>query len=152
MVVIVLSEERKTIGSTEAMRATMRTSPLYPAWVEAGREDLRAALAAVRERDLPRLGEVVEANALGMHAAMIASRPSIMYWLPRTIEALHAVRAVREEGLPAWATIDAGPNVKVLTRGADAGAVVAALRDRLPGAAMTVRRPGGGVRVEGVAR
>ena len=31
-------------------------------------------------------------------------------------------------------------------------AVVAALRDRLPGAAMTVRRPGGGVRVEGVAR
>ena len=151
MVVIVLSEERKTIGSTEAMRATMRTSPLYPAWVEAGREDLRAALAAVRERDLPRLGEVVEANALGMHAAMIASRPSIMYWLPRTIEALHAVRAVREEGLPAWATIDAGPNVKVLTRGADAGAVVAALRDRLPGAAMTVRRPGGGVRVEEVA-
>ena len=151
MVVIVLSEERKTIGSTEAMRATMRTSPLYPAWVEAGREDLRAALAAVRERDLPRLGKVVEANALGMHAAMIASRPSIMYWLPRTIEALHAVRAVREKGLPAWATIDAGPNVKVLTRGADAGAVVAALRDRLPGAAMTVRRPGGGVRVEGVA-
>lgn len=151
MVVIVLSEERKTIGSTEAMRATVRTSPLYPAWVEAGREDLRAALAAVRERDLPRLGEVVEANALGMHAAMIASRPSIMYWLPRTIEALHAVRAVREEGLPAWATIDAGPNVKVLTRGADAAAVVAALRDRLPGAAMTVRRPGGGVRVEGVA-
>ena len=74
-----------------------------------------------------------------------------LYWLPRTIEALHAVRAVREEGLPAWATIDAGPNVKVLTRGADAGAVVAALRDRLPGAAMTVRRPGGGVRVEGVA-
>ena len=151
MVVIVLCEGRKTIGSTEAMRATMRTSPLYPAWVEAGREDLRAALAAVRERDLPRLGEVVEANALGMHAAMIASRPSIMYWLPRTIEALHAVRAVREEGLPAWATIDAGPNVKVLTRGADAGAVVAALRDRLPGAAMTVRRPGGGVRVEEVA-
>ena len=148
MVVIVLSEERKTIGSTEAMRATMRTSPLYPAWVEAGREDLRAALAAVRERDLPRLGEVVEANALGMHAAMIASRPSIMYWLPRTIEALHAVRAVREEGLPAWATIDAGPNVKVLTRGADADAVAAALRDRLPGAAVSVRRPGGGVRIE----
>ena len=126
----------------------MRTSPLYPAWVAAGREDLRSALAAVRERDLPRLGEVVEANALGMHAAMIASRPSIMYWLPRTIEALHAVRAVREEGLPAWATIDAGPNVKVLTRGADADAVAAALRDRLPGAAVSVRRPGGGVRIE----
>ena len=152
MVVIVLSEGRKTIGSTEAMRATVRTSPLYPAWVEAGREDLRAALAAVRERDLPRLGEVVEANALGMHAAMIASRPSIMYWLPRTIEALHAVRAVREEGLPAWATIDAGPNVKVLTRGGSAERVAAALRERVPGAAVSVRLPGAGVRFEEASR
>mgnify|MGYP001677550627 CR=1 FL=1 len=150
MVVIVLSEGRKTIGSTEAMRATVRTSPLYPAWVEAGREDLRAALAAVRERDLPRLGEVVEANALGMHAAMIASRPSIMYWLPRTIEALHAVRAVREEGLPAWATIDAGPNVKALTSRDSADRVAAALRDRLPGATVSVRHPGAGVHVEEV--
>ena len=52
------------------------------------------------------------------------------------------------EGLPAWATIDAGPNVKVLTRAADADAVAAALPDRLPGAAVSVRRPGGGVRIE----
>ena len=151
MVVVVLSDGRKTISSTRAMKQTMTASPLYPAWVEASREDLRAALEAVRSGDLARLGEVAEANALGMHASMMAARPAIMYWLPRTIEVLHTVRAMRQDGLPAWATIDAGPNVKVLTRGADASAVVAALRDRLPGAAMTVRRPGGGVRVEGVA-
>ena len=152
MVVVVLSDGRKTISSTRAMRRTMTASPLYPAWVEASREDLRAALEAVRSGDLARLGEVAEANALGMHASMMAARPAIMYWLPRTIEVLHTIRAMRQDGLPAWATIDAGPNVKVLTRGGSAERVAAALRERIPGAEVSVRRPGAGVRFEEAAR
>ena len=148
MVVVVVSAGRKTISSTQAMRHTMHTSPLYPAWVEASREDLRGALEAVRTRDLPRLGEVVEANALGMHATMIASRPSVLYWLPETLDVVHTVRTMRDEGFPVWATIDAGPNVKVLTAGKDADRVAAVLRDRIPGAATSVRYPGGGVRIE----
>ena len=148
MVVVVVSAGRKTISSTQAMRHTMHTSPLYPAWVEASREDLRGALEAVRTRDLPRLGEVVEANALGMHATMIASRPSVVYWLPETLDVVHTLRIMRDEGFPVWATIDAGPNVKVLTAGKDADRVAAVLRDRIPGAATSVRYPGGGVRIE----
>ena len=148
MVVVVVSAGRKTISSTQAMRHTMHTSPLYPAWVEASREDLRGALEAVRPRDLPRLGEVVEANALGMHATMIASRPSVLYWLPETLDVVHTLRIMRDEGFPVWATIDAGPNVKVLTAGKDADRIAAVLRDRIPGAATSVRYPGGGVRIE----
>ena len=152
MVVVVLSDGRKTISSTQAMRRTMTASPLYPAWVEASREDLRAALEAVRSGDLARLGEVAEANALGMHASMMAARPAIMYWLPRTVEVLHTIRAMRQDGLPAWATIDAGPNVKVLTRGSSAEQVATALRESVPGAAVSVRRPGAGVRFEEASR
>ena len=148
MVVVVLSERYKPISSTRAMRATMVTSPLFPAWVEASEEDLQVALEAVQAGDLERLGEVVEGNALGMHAAMMAARPGIVYWLPQTIATLHAIRTMREEGLPVWATIDAGPNVKALTEGARAEQVAAALRDRLPGTTVSVRRPGGGVRIE----
>ena len=148
MVVVVLSERYKPISSTRAMRATMSSSPLFPAWVEASGRDLQVALEAVRAGDLARLGEIVEGNALGMHATMIAARPGIVYWLPQTVAALHAIRAMREEGLPVWATIDAGPNVKVLTEGARAEEVAAALRDRLTGTTVSVRRPGGGVRIE----
>lgn len=150
MVVAVVSDRRKTISSRKAMRETMSASPLYPAWVEASREDLRTALAAVRSGDLPALGEVVEANALGMHATMIASRPGIMYWMPQTVEALHAIRDMRGEGLPVWATIDAGPNVKALTQAGSAEQIADALRERLPGAAVSIRRSGAGVRVEEV--
>ena len=152
MVVVVLSGGRKTISSTRAMRRTMTASPLYPAWVEASRQDLRDALEAVRCGDLARLGKVAEANALGMHASMMAARPAIMYWLPRTIEVLHVIGEMRQDGLPAWATIDAGPNVKVLTRGGSAERVAAALRERVPGAEGSVRRPGAGVRFEEASR
>ena len=148
MVVVVLSKSDKPISSTRGMRATMRTSPLFPAWVEASGKDLQVALEAVRAGDLERLGEVVEGNALGMHATMMAARPGIIYWLPQTVAALHGIRTMRQEGLPVWATIDAGPNVKVLTEGARAEEVAAALRDRLPTAAVSVRRPGGGARIE----
>ena len=148
MVVVVLSKSDKPISSTRGMRATMSTSPLFPAWVEASGKDLQVALEAVRAGDLERLGEVVEGNALGMHATMMAARPGIIYWLPQTVAALHEIRAMRQEGLPVWATIDAGPNVKVLTEGARAEEVAAALRDRLTGTTVSVRRPGGGVRVE----
>ena len=148
MVVVVLSQRYKPISSTLAMRATMSSSPLFPAWVEASGRDLQVALEAVRAGDLARLGEIVEGNALGMHATMIAARPGIIYWLPQTVAALHAIRAMREEGLPVWATIDAGPNVKVLTEGARAKEVAAALRDRLTGTTVSVRCPGGGVRIE----
>ena len=140
MVVVVLSQRYKPISSTLAMRATMSSSPLFPAWVEASGRDLQVALEAVRAGDLARLGEIVEGNALGMHATMIAARPGIIYWLPQTVAALHAIRAMREEGLPVWATIDAGPNVKVLTEGARAEEVAAALRDRLTGPDLSRRR------------
>ncbi|CAM2735478.1 diphosphomevalonate decarboxylase [Actinomyces slackii] len=152
MAVMVLTQERKEISSTAAMRATMGSSPLYPAWVESSAVDLREALAALRSGDLPRLGEVVEANALGMHAAMMASRPAIMYWTPRTLEALRAIAALRHEGMPVWATIDAGANVKALTSGACGERVAAALRERLPGVSVWLRRPGGAARIEGVTR
>ncbi|TFH54137.1 diphosphomevalonate decarboxylase [Actinomyces viscosus] len=148
MVVVVLSQKYKPISSTRAMRATMATSPLFPAWVEASGRDLQAALDAVGAGDLKRLGEVVEANALGMHATMIAARPGIVYWLPQTLAALHTIHTMRDEGAPVWATIDAGPNVKVLTEGARAEEVAAALRDRLPGTTVSARYPGGGVRIE----
>jgi diphosphomevalonate decarboxylase len=61
----------------------------------------------------------MEANALAMHALMLATRPGLLYWSPGTVALLHAVRAWREEGVGAWATMDAGPHVCFLARRED---------------------------------
>ncbi|MDF7663248.1 diphosphomevalonate decarboxylase [Bifidobacterium sp. ESL0763] len=148
IVVVLISGEKKPISSREAMRRTIATSPLYDAWIDSCASDLSEALRAVAGGDVRRLGEVTEANSFGMHAAMMASRPAVMYWLPETVEALRAVASIRESGLGAWATMDAGPNVKVLADGRDATKVADELRSRLPGCGVEVHRPGSGVRFE----
>ncbi len=118
----------KTHGSRDAMDHTAATSPLYRAWVDCVPADLHTAEQALRDGDVATLGALTEANALAMHACAMAARPAVIYWQPPTLALLHRVRELRADGLPGWATMDAGPHVKVLTDAANADALAAALR------------------------
>lgn len=110
----VICDEVKAVSSREGMRRTTRTSPLYAAWsstVEKHLADLRVAIA---QRDFQLLGKTAESNALAMHATMLAAWPPLMYWLPETVETLHRVWRLRDQGVPVYFTMDAGPNPKLL--------------------------------------
>ncbi len=133
----------KTHGSRDAMDHTATTSPFYRAWIDLVPGDLAAAEGALATGDLAQLGTIAEANALAMHASALAARPAIVYWQPATLALLAEVRALRERGHAAWATMDAGPHVKVLTSIDEAEAIAAALR-AVPGASeVTISGPGG---------
>ncbi|MEO8706178.1 MAG: diphosphomevalonate decarboxylase [Kofleriaceae bacterium] len=133
----------KTHGSRDAMEHTAATSPMYRAWLELVPQDLAGVQAALAAGDLERLGTIVEANALAMHASAIAARPAIIYWRPATLAVLAEVRGLRSTGQAAWATMDAGPHVKVLTTAEDAELVARAVVD-IPGVtAVTVSAAGG---------
>ena len=146
VLVCVTSERAKAVGSTGGMRVTAEKSPYYAAWLdEAPRvhDRLKAALLA---RDFEALGALAEASALAMHASAMAA--GVVYWNGATIDALAAVRALRATGVLAYATIDAGPHVKVLARAADVERVESAMR-AVPGVLRVLRaRPGEGARVE----
>lgn len=118
---------KKDTLSTAGMEHTAETSPYYAAWVETHQRDLDDAEAAAVAGDLEKLGEVMEHSTLKMHATTLAARPGFFYFQPVTIAALLAVRALRGQGTGCWATMDAGPHVKVLCRSNDAAAVAAAL-------------------------
>ena len=146
MVVAVVQAGPKAVGSTEAMLLTERSSPYYSAWVAGAPADVADAVRAVQDRDLAALGPVIERSAMRMHASMWAASPPIVYQAPGTIAALEAVRRLRVTGVAAWATMDAGPNVKVLCHTVDHARVVAALEavvDRVE-----VLSPGGAAVVE----
>lgn len=124
--ILTLSAAPKPVGSTEAMRRTRTTAPLYAAWPDQVRRDLPRIRDAVYARDFPALGAAAEQNALAMHATMIGAWPPVLYWRPETVEVLHRVHALRADGLSLFATLDAGPNVKLLFTAPDAGAVQSA--------------------------
>ncbi|MCS5487001.1 diphosphomevalonate decarboxylase [Curtobacterium flaccumfaciens pv. beticola] len=129
MVVVTISAGEKAIGSREAMRRTIATSPFYPAWVESTTATVDDMLAACAAGDFARIGELTESNALRMHATIEGAFPPIRYLNARSVAVFDAVAGLRADGLTAYATADAGPNVVVLTTPEDRGAVAAALAD-----------------------
>jgi diphosphomevalonate decarboxylase len=144
LVVAVVDAGPKALSSRVAMRRTVNTSPLYGPWADSSGDDLTAMRAALLRADLEAVGEIAERNALGMHATMLAARPAVRYLAPATLQVLDSVLQLRREAVAAYATMDAGPNVKVLCRRADAQRVAAVVRDAAAGTVVHIARPGPG--------
>ena len=104
------------------------------------------ALRALEKRDLELLGETARRSYSLMHAATLAARPPILFWLPATVAVIHACAEMRAEGIGAWETIDAGPQVKILCLDGDAATVTARIGAVSPGIETILCRPGPGLR------
>jgi diphosphomevalonate decarboxylase len=137
--------KKKDVGSTDGMRRTAAQSPYHAAWLELAPRRFAELRAALLAKDFEKLGELAEASSLAMHASAIAA--GVVYFGQVSLDGLQAVRQLRAKGTPAYASMDAGPHVKVLTRRADAAFVGTWLRaipgvsrviEAHPGAAPTV--------------
>lgn len=147
VIVAVITEGRKAVGSREGMGHSRETSPYWSAWVEAAPKMCDVIRDALGARDFARLGPVIEQSFTTMHALAFTSSPSTMYFQPASIAALHTLAALRAEGVPVWPTMDAGPHVKAICVADDAARVEAALRET-PGVLRTLHaRPGPGVEI-----
>lgn len=141
-IVAVVSGAEKAVSSEQGHRLAA-SSPLNSGRVASLPTALAEVRAALATRDLRRLGPVIELDALAMHAVMMTSTPSLLYWQPGTLEIIQAVRHWREhEGLQAYFTIDAGPNVHLLCEAGDVAAVQARLATLPSVQQIIVSRPG----------
>ncbi len=112
-VIAVVEIGPKTVSSLDGHRRAP-TSPYYDRRRELLGGRLDRVRSAIRHRDLAALGPVLEEEAIDLHLIAMSSQPSIFYWSPGTLEVLRTVRELRQEGLEAWATMDAGANVHVI--------------------------------------
>ena len=129
IVAAVTSTAPKPVSSGDAMEASRRTSPFYSRWVGQQAMDLSTARDAIVVRDFGKLASIAEHNCLKMHSVMWTSRPPVVYWNASTLACLERVRELRADGVSAFFTIDAGPQVKVICQPGDETQVVAALSD-----------------------
>lgn len=116
IVVAVTHSQAKSINSRTGMDATATSSPFYPVWVAQAEDDLAAMREAIKTRDFHALGALAEHSCLKMHALMLSNQPALIYWNAATVAAMHAIRALRADGVPVYFTIDAGPQIKALCR------------------------------------
>lgn len=115
MLAVIIDDKEKMIKSRAGMKQTVATSPYYSVWVETAQQDIEAIKKAIKNQNVHAIGRIAEHSALKMHASMLTTKPAIMYFQDLTMKVLHTVYALREEGVTAYFTMDAGPNVKIIT-------------------------------------
>ena len=129
--IAIVSSGPKSIGSTEG-QALAGTSPLQAGRVADASRRLEICRNAILQRDFAAFADMVELDSNMLHAVMMTSNPTLFYWQPATLTVMQAVREARARGLPVCYTVDAGPNVHVITEALEAERVATLLRS-LPG-------------------
>lgn len=112
MVVALVNDKEKPFSSSTAMDLTAQNSVYFPAWVEQSQKDLQAMTQAIKEQSIEKVGLIAQENALRMHASLLGV--NMWYFEPKTIEIMNIVRNLQKE-IPVYFTMDAGPNVKIIT-------------------------------------
>ncbi|MCU9615048.1 diphosphomevalonate decarboxylase [Caldibacillus lycopersici] len=142
---VMLESKPKKVLSREGMKRTVDTSVFYDGWLQSVDNDLSIVKQALAVKDFEMLGTVVEKNALKMHATTLGADPPFLYWQSGTLEVMEEVASLRSNGIQAYFTIDAGPNVKVLCEPKDEQQVIAALNSLVAVREIFVCHPGPGV-------
>jgi len=112
--IVTVDAEPKAKSSRDGMNHTASTSPLFHSWPEQAEKDCKAIETSLLKNDFTKLGRIAEANALAMHATMMAARPSLNYLKSQSWQILEKLWVARMDGLEAYATIDAGANIKLI--------------------------------------
>ncbi len=129
--IAVISGEHKKVGSS-AGHGMAATSPYQSARVADAPARIEKCRAAILNKDFAALAEVSERDCLLMHAVMMTSTPPLLYWEPASIALVKGVKAWREEGIPCFCTLDAGPNVHILCP-SEASDEIRSRVERVPG-------------------
>ena len=146
--IAIIDRGHKAVGSEAGMRSAV-TSPYQQARVEDASRRLEVCRNAILERNFDLLSAITEQDSNLMHAVMMTSNPPLYYWQPASFAIMQAVKDWQKEGLPVTFTLDAGPNVHVITPELHANTVVERL-GRIDGVLEVISgKPGGSARIIG---
>lgn len=131
LLAVELKQTPKKISSTKGMELAT-TSPLYRPWLRRNNKEIFEMKTAIRQHDFTKLGSLAELSANEMHAINLTAMPEFTYFEPETISLIKLVEQLRQEGIECYYTIDAGPNVKILTQLRNSKVIQTKVQDLLP--------------------
>ena len=112
--ILIVSKSEKSVSST-AGHALMDSNPYAESRYQSANENLTNLLSAMKVGDLDQFINIVEREALTLHAQMMCSDPSYILMEPNTLKMINRIRNYRlETKIPVCFTLDAGPNIHLL--------------------------------------
>ncbi|MCF8373390.1 MAG: diphosphomevalonate decarboxylase [Bacteroidales bacterium] len=112
--IILVSQEKKEVSSTMGHIA-MIDHPYAQARYAQARSNYLMLTKALETGNLMQFAEVVEHEALSLHALMMSSKPGYFLMKPETLKPIQKIKDFRlDTNIPVCFTLDAGPNIHVL--------------------------------------
>ncbi len=108
---------------TENAHRAVLTSPFFHSRLAFVHEALAEMENAIKKRDIRRIGALAERDSLILHGITMTSIDEMMLWRPETVKVILEVRKMREDGIPAYFSIDTGATVYVNTEPGKVGTV-----------------------------
>lgn len=115
-VVVIISQDKKDTSSTEGQKLIM-SSPFFKVRLSNIKRKISLCKKYLKEKKFSELGELIEAEALELHAIMLTSSPSLIYWLPGTVQVMRLVKKLRSEGLSVYFTVNTGQDIHIIVEG-----------------------------------
>lgn len=112
-IVVIVGKDKKAVSTTEGQKLA-KSSPFFKVRLENINKKINLIKKYLKEKDFKNFGELIEQEALELHAVMLTSTPSLIYWLPGTLRVIHAVRKWRKGGLQVYFTLNTGQNVHLI--------------------------------------
>jgi diphosphomevalonate decarboxylase len=112
--ILVVSSEEKKVSSTMG-HGRMSDHFFAEARYRQARSHFESMVSALKSGDLEVMGDILENEALSLHAMMMTSPFAYTLLRPQTLFAIEMIRNFREETkLPLYFTLDAGPNLHLI--------------------------------------
>tara|TARA_R110002072_G_scaffold152494_9_gene302199 strand:+ start:3441 stop:4529 length:1089 start_codon:yes stop_codon:yes gene_type:complete len=112
--VLLVEVGSKSVSSTVG-HGLMKGHPFSERRFLQAHENLSSIMKAMEKGDLEQFGELVESEALTLHAMMMSSKPYFILMKPNSIQIIDLIWQFRKETkLPLYFTLDAGANVHLL--------------------------------------
>lgn len=127
-IAVILTDQVKDVSTTEGQKLA-QTSPFFETRQQKIKDKISKIKTYLKDKNFQKFGELVEADALEMHAVMLTSNPSLIYWYPATITVMKAVQKWRTEGLECYFTMNTGQNIHLLVMQKDKARVFAFLSE-----------------------
>lgn len=112
--IAVIKTSHKEIGSSSGHKIA-DTSPIQNARILDATKRIQFCKTSLIERDFDKLAYISELDSNLLHSVMLTSTPILMYWEPGSISLMKGITQLRKRGIPVFYTLDAGPNVHVIT-------------------------------------
>lgn len=127
-IVAVVGMEKKDIPTSEGQKFA-DDNPFFRTRLQLLPAKITRLKKYLQEKNFTLFAELVEEEALELHAIMLTSRPSLIYFLPQTITIIKEVRSWRSEGVAAYFTLNTGQDVHILCQEKDKETVLERLEN-----------------------